>query len=105
LQPFEGVGHSSYVTGIVRSGKVLVSGSYDGSMCWWDTEQRLQIQTHVAHEKWIRRLAVSPDGKLVASVADGKTKEMTPITINPKIPRPNNKIAGIHKIAYTMILN
>ena len=63
--------HDSYVTGLVRTGQTLISGSYDGSLIWWDSASG-EIRHHVkdAHAKWIRRLALSPDGKIVASVAD-----------------------------------
>lgn len=70
LEPLTGEGHTSYVTGLVRSGSTLVSGSYDGKLCWWDAEKRAHVRTVDGHEKWIRRLAVSPDGKHLASVAD-----------------------------------
>jgi WD40 repeat protein len=62
--------HTSYVTGLVLAGKQLVSGSYDGRLIWWDTQTRKQVRAVEAHSRWIRNLAVSPDGKTVASVAD-----------------------------------
>lgn len=63
--------HDSYVTGLARSGTNLISGSYDGSLIWWNADSG-QVVHHVkdAHSKWIRRIAVSPDGKTLASVAD-----------------------------------
>ena len=63
-------GHESYVTGLVVSGNVAVSGSYDGKLIWWNLETGEQIRKIDAHTKWIRKLAVTPDGKIVASVAD-----------------------------------
>lgn len=62
--------HASYVTGVALAGKNLVSGGYDGKLTWWDTEKKAQGPTVDAHAKWIRRVEASPDGKLVASVAD-----------------------------------
>jgi hypothetical protein len=62
--------HQSYVTGIALADSVLVSGGYDGRLLWWDIETRKQIRAVEAHTKWIRKVAVSPDGKLIASVAD-----------------------------------
>jgi hypothetical protein len=63
-------GHQSYVTGLVQTGELLISGSFDGSLIWWNVETREQVRSVKAHKKWIRQLAISPDGKLVASVAD-----------------------------------
>jgi WD40 repeat protein len=65
-----GDGHSSYVTSMVRCGNVLVTGGYDRRLVWWDLEAGTQIRSVAAHEKWIRDLAVTPDGRRVISVAD-----------------------------------
>jgi WD40 repeat protein len=62
--------HTSYVTGMVLAGNALITGSYDGRLIWWDTEKRSQLRAVEAHKKWIRRLAVTRDGKTLASVSD-----------------------------------
>ncbi len=64
--------HTSYVTGLARTGKGrLVSGSYDRRLIWWDTETGKSIRVvEAAHGKWIRKVKASPDGKIIASVAD-----------------------------------
>ena len=64
-------GHQSYVMGLELVGNRLVSGSYDCKLIWRDIETGQIVRTiENAHAKWIRGLTVSPDGKLVASVAD-----------------------------------
>ena len=68
--PFEGDGHQSYVTSLVLSSGGVVSGSYDGQLIWWNPEDRKLVRKVPAHERWIRKLSVSPDGKTIASVAD-----------------------------------
>ncbi|MBN9117857.1 MAG: hypothetical protein J0I06_01590 [Planctomycetes bacterium] len=70
FEPKELYAHESYVTGVALAGKTLVSGGYDGKLTWFDTEGGKTIRTHDAHSKWIRKVIASPDGKLVASVAD-----------------------------------
>ena len=62
--------HKSYVTGLALAGKTAISGSYDGQLIWWDTDKRTQIRSVEAHGRWIRKVAASRDGKLIASVAD-----------------------------------
>jgi WD40 repeat protein len=62
--------HDSYVTSVALAGKVLVSGGYDGKLVWWDTERKQKLRTTDAHAKWVRRVVTSPDGNVVASVAD-----------------------------------
>jgi WD40 repeat protein len=64
-------GHTSYVTGLALAGEVLVSGGYDGRLIWRKLDGGEVIrQTENAHNKWIRKLAATPDGKRVVSVAD-----------------------------------
>lgn len=64
--------HGSYVTGLARAAKDrLVSGSYDRRLIWWDAASGKSIRAiDAAHGKWIRKVKASPDGKIIASVAD-----------------------------------
>jgi WD40 repeat protein len=70
FEPKELYAHGSYVTGVALAGKTLVSGSYDGKLMWWDTAAGKLLRTTDAHAKWIRKVIASPDGSLIASVAD-----------------------------------
>jgi WD40 repeat protein len=72
--------HQSYVTGLALAGKIAVSGGYDGRLIWWDIETRKQIRAVSAHTKWIRKVAISPDGKTIASVADDMVCRLWNIT-------------------------
>ena len=62
--------HQSYVTGLALAGKSAVSGGYDGRLIWWDLASRKQSRVVEAHTKWIRKVAASAEGKLIASVSD-----------------------------------
>jgi WD40 repeat protein len=62
--------HDSYVTGLALAGGVLISGGYDGKLIWWDAESGSRVRAIDAHGRWIRRVAATPDGRVVASVAD-----------------------------------
>ena len=70
LEPIAMPGHTSYVTGLALAGEQLVSGSYDGQLIWWNAVTREQVRKVKAHDKWIRDMKSSPDGKLIASVGD-----------------------------------
>lgn len=63
-------GHTSYVTSVALAGTSLVSGSYDCKLAWWDAESGKSLRSVDGHTKRIRMIVASPDGKLVASVAD-----------------------------------
>jgi WD40 repeat protein len=53
------------------SGNTVISGGYDGRLIWWDLERGQVIRTVAdAHSRWIRCLALTPDGSKVASVGD-----------------------------------
>ncbi|MFM7058440.1 MAG: WD40 repeat domain-containing protein [Planctomycetota bacterium] len=63
--------HASYVTGLVNSAGTLISAGYDKALIWWNAETGEPIRRiEAAHERWIRSLAVSPDGNRLASVGD-----------------------------------
>lgn len=63
--------HRGYVSGCVSHENTLLTGAYDGNLVWWDIDSG--EQRHVAekaHQKWVRHIALSRDGRLAASVAD-----------------------------------
>jgi WD40 repeat protein len=70
-EPAEFEGHQSYITGVALTEKLIVTGGYDRHLIWWDLETKQQVlKTENAHAKWIRGVEASPDGKLIATVAD-----------------------------------
>jgi WD40 repeat protein len=62
--------HGRYVTSVRLAGEMAVSGGYDGRLVWWDLRERRVVRSVAAHGRWIRQIAVSPDGRKLASVAD-----------------------------------
>ena len=64
-------GHGPFVTGVAVAGEMLVSGGYDCKLIWRKLESGEIVKTaENAHARWIRKLAASPDGQRLASVAD-----------------------------------
>ncbi len=61
--------HRSYVSGVacIVGGGLLISAGYDGVLKWHDLAERKVIREVKAHDFWSWDLAVSPDGKLIAS--------------------------------------
>lgn len=62
--------HGRYVTCVRLAGRYAISGGYDGRLIWWDREAGRVARTIDAHTRWIRQLAVSPNGAKIASVGD-----------------------------------
>ena len=56
------------------AGKTLITAGYDGRLIWWDAlaENPAPQRTVAGHAGWIRAVAVSPDGTLVASVGNDR---------------------------------
>ncbi len=63
-------GHESYVSGLAIAGGRAVSGGYDGRLIWWALDSAGPVRQVDAHTKWIRDVAATVDGSVVASVAD-----------------------------------
>lgn len=63
--------HRSYASGCVLlpDGVTLISAGYDGQLLWHDIDQRSAFRRVQAHDFWSWQLALSPDGRLIASVS------------------------------------
>ena len=70
ITPFPGA-HTSYASGCVLlpDGKTLISGGYDGCLLWHDVESRSLLRRVKAHDFWSWQIALSPDGRHVASAS------------------------------------
>lgn len=64
----------AWVRGIVfdHAGETVITGGYDGRLIWWPLAEDAPqpLRTVEAHQGWIRAVAVSPDGSLLASVGN-----------------------------------
>jgi WD40 repeat protein len=85
FEPKELYGHESYATSVALAGNSLISGGYDGKLIWWDVAANKQIRTIDAHAKWIRKVVVSRDGKIVASVGDDMVCRVWDVSSGKKI--------------------
>jgi WD40 repeat protein len=66
--------HDNYVSCLVAlpasAGNLIVSGSYDRQLIWWNTSSGEPVRTVAAHDGWVRDLAVLADGSRLVSVGD-----------------------------------
>jgi WD40 repeat protein len=63
--------HQSFASGcaLLRDRRTLISSGYDGTLLWHDVAERTCLRTIQAHQFWIWRLAMSPNGSRVATVS------------------------------------
>ena len=56
-------------------GRLLATGSEDGTVKLWDVQARTLLATLEGHANWVRSVAFSPDGRLLATGSgDGTVK-------------------------------
>jgi WD40 repeat protein len=69
VTPFE-TAHTSYASGcaLLPDGGTVISGGYDGCLLWHEVATRRLIRRVTAHDFWSWQLALSSDGRRVASV-------------------------------------
>lgn len=69
-------GHRSWISHLVfpNAGPLLVSTAYEGKLTWWDASstEPHTARTVNAHKGFLRAIAVSPDGKLLATAGDDR---------------------------------
>jgi len=67
-------GHENFVVALTfvdRDARpVVVSGSFDKQLVWWDAQDGAPLRFVAAHDGWIRDLVAFPDGSRLASVGD-----------------------------------
>ncbi|WP_417381554.1 hypothetical protein [Gimesia sp.] len=65
------LGHQSWVRrfDVSRSHPLLITGAYEGKIAWWDLETEQPKPQHLvsAHKGYVRGVAISADGTLVAT--------------------------------------
>ncbi|BAY73862.1 heat shock protein DnaJ domain-containing protein [Nostoc linckia NIES-25] len=71
-------GRTQWITSLAISsdGKILVSGSDDGTVNVWSLEKGELLSTLSKHSGSIKSVAISPDGKQAASASEDKTVKL-----------------------------
>ena len=62
--------HISYVASLVIAGDCLISAGSDHRLIWWDRKTHDKVRDVGGHPKWIRQIALSPNGQVLGTVCD-----------------------------------
>ena len=66
----KGVLHDNYVASLVLRDGILISGGYDRKLALFDLKAGKRVRAISAHDGWVRKLVLTPDGKQVVSIGD-----------------------------------
>jgi WD40 repeat protein len=80
----------------------LISGDYHGKLIWWQGEADAPkpLRTVEAHKGWVRAVAVSPDGKTVASCGNDNAVRLWKVTDGTLIRALEGHTSHVYNIAF-----
>lgn len=97
-------GHTDRVQSVEYSadGKILASGSRDGTIRLWDPQTTKNIAVLTGHQNGVTDIAISGDSRKLASVgADEKFVRLWNINTHRKITDLKGKFNAIHSLAFS----
>jgi WD40 repeat protein len=89
-------GHTGILSAVAFSpdGKILASGSEDGTIKLWEVATGRQIVSLTAHAGVVGDVAFSPHGKLLASAGGDRTVKLWDVAVLPERPRQIATLRG-----------
>jgi WD40 repeat protein len=103
-QKTEFAGHDSWCRAMAfdSANETLITGGYDGRLIWWPlgAEKPEPIRRLDAHHGWIRAIAVSPDGRLVASVGVDRTIRLWDVADGSLVREMAGHESDVYNVAF-----
>lgn len=95
-------GHAAAVNCVAynRDGKMLASGSDDGSIILWDASAHKQIDRLTGHLGRVTSVSFSPDGKTLVSGSTDRTAILWDLTSRPKRGAPLTGHAAVESVSF-----
>ncbi|MGE3853879.1 MAG: WD40 repeat domain-containing protein, partial [Planctomycetota bacterium] len=97
------VGHSAWVRSLAFShdGRLLASGSLDGTARLWDVVSHRQVAAITDHVAVVHAVAFSPDGKLLATGSSDRTLRLRDMDAGRPVGAPITWESGIAAMAFS----
>jgi WD40 repeat protein len=80
----------------------MISGGYDGQLIWWPVsgENPEPVRKIDSHTGWIRAVAVSPDGKLVASAGNDRLVKLWSVADGSLVQELRGHESQVYNVAF-----
>lgn len=97
-------GHDSWAwsLAIVPDGATLISGGYDGRLCWYDlaAEAPRATRSLAAHDGWVRCVRISPDGRWAASCGNDRLVKVWNVADGSEVSRLSGHESHVYHVAW-----
>jgi WD40 repeat protein len=82
-------------------GKILITGSRDSSIKFFEMPHLTEIRTLKGHAAWVRSLAVSQDSKLLVSASDDQTIKLWDVATGRQVRTLKGHAGGVRAVAFS----
>ncbi|VXD24427.1 Serine/Threonine protein kinase with WD40 repeats [Planktothrix serta PCC 8927] len=100
LQDYKRAVGQVYAVVISPNNQTLAVGSF-GAIRIWDLKTDAEPRTIAAHSSWVKALAISPDGKILASGSNDKTIRLWDLKEGNRMRTIEGHTEGVNAIAFS----
>jgi len=92
----------AWALAIAPDGQTLVSGGYDGRVCWYPlaADAPRAFRAVAAHDGWVRSVKVSPDGRLAASCGNDRLVKIWSMADGAEVARLAGHESHVYQLAW-----
>lgn len=84
-----------------RAGTRTITAGRDGNISFWDTKKGTILRTNKAHQFWVQKVAMSPDGRFAASSSNDRMVKLWNARTFTEIAKIDQQLAVGSPLAFT----